>query len=224
LEIMPRPYRLGERAAQVEATRGRIVDAAIECFTELGISAATMRGIGIRADVAPGTLRTHFRTRDALERAMVERMASEVALPDLSIFDGARSIDERLARLIGAGGIFTDQARRLYRMWLREPMLTSPWIEQGAEYGARWEELMRVALGSLADDEDSMAVLRAVIHPEFFDSLRAGGRSTEDVSALVTAVVVPWFAARAGEIATRGPSVDDGRAAGSADGRAVGRR
>jgi len=196
---MPRTYRLGERAARFEATRGRIVRAAIQLYTEVGISAATMREIGIRADVAPGTLRNHFPTRDDLDRAMVESMASEVTLPDLSIFDGARSIDERLARIIRAGGIFTDQGRHLYRMWLREPMLTAPWIEKGAEYGARWEELMRVALGPLADEEDAMAVLRAVIHPAFFDNIRAGNRSTDEAAALVTAVVLPWFAGRARE-------------------------
>lgn len=194
---MPRTYRLGERAAQVQATRDRIVAAAIELYTEVGISAATMREIGIRADVAPGTLRNHFTTRDDLDRAMVERMASEVTLPDLSIFDGARSIDERLARIIRAGGTFTEQGRRLYGMWLREPMLTKPWVEKGAEYGARWDELMRTALGPLADDDEAMAVLRAVIHPEFFDNVRAGKRSTDEASALVTAVVAPWFRARA---------------------------
>jgi AcrR family transcriptional regulator len=194
---MPRAYRLGERAAQVEATRDGIVSAAIELYNEVGISAATMREIGIRADVAPGTLRNHFGSRDELDRAIVERMASEVTLPDVSIFDGARSIGERLARVIRAGGIFIEEARALYRMWLREPMLTAPWTEKGAEFGARWEELMRTALGPLADDEDATAVLRAVIHPEFFDSVRAGGRSTEEASALVTAVVIPWFAARA---------------------------
>ena len=194
---MPRPYRLGERAAQVEATRDRIVDAATELYMEVGISAATMREIGVRADVAPGTLRNHFPTRNDLDRAMVERLTSEVVLTDLSIFEGARSIEDRLARVIRAGGVFMEQAGRLYRMWLREPMLTAPWVEKGVEYGARWDELMRTALGPLADHDDAMAVLRAVIHPVFFDSVRAGKRSTDEASALVTAVVIPWFAARA---------------------------
>jgi AcrR family transcriptional regulator len=203
---MPRAYRLGERAAQVEATRERILDAAIELYMSLGISAATMREIGIRADVAPGTLRNHFASRDELDRAMVERMASMVTLPDASIFHGARSIDERLARVIRAGGIFIEEARPLYRMWLREPMLTAPWAEKGAEYGARWEELMRTALGPLADDDEAIGVLRAIIHPEFFDSVRAGKRSREEVSALITAVVTPWFAARAREPMRDGPS------------------
>lgn len=193
---MPRRYRLGERAAQLTATRDRIVDAAIELYADVGISAATMRAIGVRADVAPGTLRNHFPTRDELDRAVVERMTSEIALPDLTIFDRARSIEERLARVIRAGGVFMDEARQLNLMWLREPMLTAPWTEKGAEYGARWNDLMRTALGPLADDAEAMAMLRAVIQPEFFDGVRAGTRSTDDAAALVTAVVVPWFAAR----------------------------
>ena len=194
---MPRSYRLGERAAQVQATRDRIIEAALELYTEVGISAATMREIGSRADVAPGTLRNHFARREDLDRAMVERLTSEIPLPDLAIFDGARSIEERLPRVIRAGGIFIDQAGRLYSMWLREPLLTGPWAEKGAEYGARWDELMRTALGPLAGDEEAMAILRAVIQPVFFDSVRAGRRSTDEASALVTAVVLPWFAARA---------------------------
>ena len=196
-EQMPRPYRLGERVAQVQATRDRIIEAAVELYTEVGISAATMREIGSRADVAPGTLRNHFATREDLDRAMVERLTSEVPLPDLSIFDGARSIEERIQRVVRVGGSFMDQGRRLYVMWLREPMLTGPWAEKGAEYGARWAELMSTALGPLADDEEAMAILRALIHPAFFDTVRAGRRSTDEASALVTAVVVPWFAARA---------------------------
>ncbi len=196
---MPRPYRLGERAAQVEATRERILDAAVELYVKVGISAATMREIGIRADVAPGTLRSHFASRDELDRAIVERMASVVTLPDVSMFEGVGSIDKRLARVIRAGGIFIEEARPLYRMWLREPMLTAPWTEKGAEYGARWEELMRSALGPLADDDEALSVLRAIIHPEFFESVRAGNRSREEASALIAAVVTPWFTARARE-------------------------
>lgn len=194
---MPRPYRLGERATLVQATRDRIVDAAIDLYLRVGISAATMREIGARADVAPGTLRNHFPTRLDLDRAMVERMTADVRLPDPTIFDGARSLEDRIGSLIRAGGAFIEQARPLYRMWLREKMLTEPWVEKGAEYGARWDLLMRTALGSLGDDEEALAILRAVIHPEFFESVRAGERSTDEASALVTALVTPWLVVRA---------------------------
>ncbi|MCI0346667.1 MAG: TetR/AcrR family transcriptional regulator, partial [Chloroflexi bacterium] len=82
---MPRAYRLGERTSQVQATRSRILEAAIELYVEVGISASTMREIGLRADVAPGTLRNHFATRDDLDRALVEHLTSSIALPDRSI-------------------------------------------------------------------------------------------------------------------------------------------
>lgn len=193
---MPRPYRLGEREARIRATRDRILDAAIDLYAEVGISAATFTEIGLRADVAPGTLRSHFPTRDALDRAMVDRLASEVDLPDASIFDGARSIEARLARLLRAGAVFSEQGRRLHRMWLREPMLTPAWLEKGDEFGSRWEMLVRATLGPLAEDEDALAVLRATIHPDFFDRLRGGVRTPEEAAALAAAALAPWFRRR----------------------------
>lgn len=196
---MPRVYRLGERAVHMQATRERIVEAAIELYTDLGISATTMRQVGLRADVAPGTLRNHFRSREELDAALVERLTAEAPLPELSILDGAHAIEERLGRLIRVTGTFLDQSARLYRMWLRERMVTGVWAATGAAYGARWDELMRLALGPLADDPDSTALLRAVLEPTFFENVRAGTRSTEEVCALISAAIAPWFALRAAE-------------------------
>ena len=194
---MPRSYRLGERTAQVEATHERIIEAAIDLYLEIGISAATMREIGVRADVAPGTLRKHFPTRDDLDRAMVERLTSGLTLPDPAMFAVVPSIEERVGRLIRTAATFIDEARRVYVMWLREPMLTQPWAEKGAEFGRHWDGLMQSALGSLGQDKEALAVLRAVLQPSFFDTLRAGGRSTEEAAAIATSVVAPWFSARA---------------------------
>lgn len=203
---MPRPYRLGQRAVQMQATRERIVEAAIGLYTEKGISATTMRDIGLRADVAPGTLRNHFSSREALERATVDRLTDAAPLPDRAIFDGAPSIAERLRRLIQATGRFLDQAQPIYRMWLREPMDSGPWAEKGAEYGARWRELTRLALGLLADDDESIAILRGVTHPTFFDSLRGGTRTTDEASELITAALVPWFTTRESEVGQPRPA------------------
>jgi AcrR family transcriptional regulator len=190
------------------ATRSRILDAAVELYTEQGISTTTMRQIGQRADVAPGTLRNHFPSRELLDAAMVERLKAEVPLPELSIFDGARSIEERLERLIRATGVFLDQGALWYRMWLREPMLSRVWAEAGAAYGAKWDQLMRSALGPLADNGDAMAVLRAVLQVSFFENVRAARRTTEQVCSLVTAAIVPWFVARSAQQQREQPTVD----------------
>lgn len=196
---MPRTYRLGERVVQMQATRERIIEAAIELYTEFGMSGTTMRQVALRADVAPGTLRNHFSSREELDRAMVEVLTAEAPLPELSILDDARSIEERIGRLIRVTGTFLDQSARIYRMWLRERMLTRVWSETGAAYGERWERLMRSALGPLADDPDAMAIIRAILEPTFFENVRAGTRTTEEVSALITAAISPWFTTRLAE-------------------------
>lgn len=194
---MPRRYRLGERATQIKATRDRIVEAAIELFAEVGISQATMRQVGLRADVAPGTLRNHFPTRRALEEAMIGRLTTEAPLPDTSIFKGADSLEERVEILLRAAGTFFDDAGRLYRMWVREPLLASPWAEAGAAYGTRWAELQQLALGPLAEDEDVQTVFRAVLDPPFFNAISGRGRTSEQAGAFIAHLIAPWLAERA---------------------------
>jgi len=180
----------------MEATRTRILEAGAQLYAERGISATTMREIGERADVAPGTLRNHFASRERLDQAMVDWLRLEGPLPELSIFEGAMTIEDRLRRLFVAAQAFFVSAARIYRMWLREPMLTKPWQVAGAQYGQRWDALMRSALGPLADDEQAVAVLRAVLQPPFFERITADGRSNEETVDLVSAVVGPWFAGR----------------------------
>lgn len=198
---MPRRYRLGKRIDQMQATRDRIVEAAIELQIEVGISKATLRQVGLRADVAPGTLRSHFPSRRLLDEAMIVRLTAEAPLPEASMFDGADSLEARVGRLICAAGTFFDQSGRLYRMWLREPMLSSPWTEAGVRYGARWAELQRQALGPLADDEDVQAMLGAILEPPFFDAVRGGTRTTQEVCTVITRAIVPWLLGRAGAAA-----------------------
>lgn len=195
---MPRRYRLGHRATRMQATRERILDAAIALYTELGISGTTMRQVQERADVAPGTLRNHFSSRGDLDRALVEKLTAEAELPELSIIDGTRSLEERITTYLRVTGAFLERAQWIYRMWLREPMLTPVWNEAGATFGQRWDALMRRALGPLADDDDALTMLRAVSEPAFFQAIRARRGSIDDAADLVAAILVPWLAGRPG--------------------------
>ena len=197
---MPRTYQLHRRASQMTATRARIVQAAIELYTERGRSATTFKDVGRRADVAPGTLRRHFPTRDDLDAAIIERATAELPLPGLEIFDGAQTLAGRVSRLVAATGVFLDQGAPWYRMWLREPMVRGPWAEAGARYGARWDELIREALGPLVDDADARAVLSAALEPAFFDGVRSGSRSTGEAAEVVGSLLIPWLEAKVGSL------------------------
>lgn len=88
-------------------------------------------------------------------------------------------------------------------MWLRERMVTGPWLAAGELFGTRWEQLMRLALGPLADDPDATTVMRTVLHPRFYQALAAGARSAEEVADLVASVVTPWFGDRERRAARR---------------------
>jgi len=193
---MPRPYRLGKRALDKDSTRTRIIQAAVDLFVERGVSHTSMQQIARRAGVAPATVFNHFATRADLDEAVVERAIDEMAAPDGGIYAGLTTLRERIARLARETGAFIDRSGTWYRMWLREPMVTGPWIEAGAEFGRRWETLFRLALGPLADDAEAMSVVRATMQPPFFDAIRASTRTTEGAADLIAAAITPWLEQR----------------------------
>ena len=62
------------RAEQRDATRQRIVDAAIETFAEHGFGASSTRDIAARAGVTQGLLTYHFASKDELWRAAADQI------------------------------------------------------------------------------------------------------------------------------------------------------
>lgn len=66
------------RARQAEATRGLLVDAARELFTDQGYAATSIEDIIRKAGVARGALYHHFPGKEALFRAVYDVVKSEV--------------------------------------------------------------------------------------------------------------------------------------------------
>lgn len=62
------------RAEQRDATRQRIVDAAIDTFAEHGFAASSTRDIANRAHVTQGLLTYHFTSKDELWRAAADQI------------------------------------------------------------------------------------------------------------------------------------------------------
>jgi TetR/AcrR family transcriptional regulator len=62
------------RAQQRDATRERIVAAAVKAFAKKGFHGASTRDIAHRARTNQGLITYHFRSKDALWRAVVERI------------------------------------------------------------------------------------------------------------------------------------------------------
>ena len=63
-----------QRDRQREATRERIVEAAVHAFAERGFRAASTRDIARRAGTNQGLITYHFRSKDELWRAAADRI------------------------------------------------------------------------------------------------------------------------------------------------------
>ncbi len=133
------------RAQQRVDTRGRIVAAAAEAFSELGFKAASTREIAKRADTNQGLITYHFRSKDELWRAAADQ-----------IFEQLRtSLGERLASLE-----FEDpreRAREGIREYVRfaaaHPELFRLMVEEGKHGDERMQWLVDTHLKPLYEKD-----------------------------------------------------------------------
>ena len=66
------------RQARSEATRRRILDAAIELYSEVGFAATSLGDIIERAELTKGALYYHFESKESVASAVIEEAAAEV--------------------------------------------------------------------------------------------------------------------------------------------------
>jgi AcrR family transcriptional regulator len=118
------------------ATRGRILEAARECFSEAGFEAATTRDIAARAEIAAGTLFNYFPSKEAIAVALVADALGAARRR----FEGkprGESLEEDLFALIAA----ELRGLRPHRGYLRPVLETALSPLARAEAHPRGEEL-----------------------------------------------------------------------------------
>jgi AcrR family transcriptional regulator len=201
---MPRPYDLGRRAAPKAETRARIVAAALEVFREQGYSGASNLAIAKAADVAPATVRNHFPEPEGLARAVFDALLADLRVPTPAVFDGATGLHDRVERLARELAAFYERSAPWWRLYEREPELITVWGGGVDAYYADVDGLIRAALGELAPDERSVAVLAAVVGPPTFFALKARGHGSDAAVELTLELVLPWLERRVGELTNSG--------------------
>ncbi len=92
-----------------DATRERILDAALPLFAEHGFAGTSVRRVADAAEVNVATLAYHFGDKDGLYRAVVERLYADLS-------DGALRVDGRddPVRAVVAAGLAFARARRTH--------------------------------------------------------------------------------------------------------------
>ena len=120
----------------------------------------------------------------------------ELRIPTPAIFEGADDLPARVTRLAEELAAFYERSAPWWRLYEREPDLIRVWGGGVDEYYADIERLMRAALGELADDEPSLAVVASVIGPPTFFALRGRGFSSDDAVRLSLELTLPWLERR----------------------------
>ena len=199
---MPRPYRLGRRAAPKAEVRERIIAGAMAIYAERGFGAASNLSIAKAADVAPATVRNHFPEPGDLAQAVFAQMLAELRLPTPAIVDGLATLRDRVDRLARELAAFYERSEPWWRVYEREPDLIRAWGGGVDQFYADIEDLMKTALGDLSSDDRSLAVVASVIGPPTFFALRARGLSSDEAVGLSLELAVPWLERRRDEVAS----------------------
>ena len=182
--MAPRPYSMDRRSQQAAQTRDRIVDAAVQLFSEQGARATTMTAVGRKADVAPATVFNHFATQELLVEAVIERLLIDVRAPDRTIFDGARSLTARLGVLSHEMFAFYERTSHWYYL-LGDELTEVPAVARAnAEFTRLMRELYDEALAGRGDDL-LRKTLTGLIHPATFAALTSAGLSRDEAASVV---------------------------------------
>jgi AcrR family transcriptional regulator len=94
--LQSRPYRMRKRAKQVDGTKLRIVEAAVELHGTVGPAATTFMGVAAHAGVTRATVYRHFPDESALFDACSSHWLAQQQPPDPSTWAGVADPVERM--------------------------------------------------------------------------------------------------------------------------------
>jgi AcrR family transcriptional regulator len=175
----PRPYRSPRRAAQADATRGAILDAAQRAFAEQGYGATTMQSIAAAATVSVKTVYAIFGNKRRLLSAVLDRAIAgddqPVPIIDRPWVQAMRDepVPRDRLRILAREGAAILARRADVDELIRRAAATDPDIAALGAAGVRDRRagqaaLLRIALGPAGVDEMSIDTVFAIGSPEVF--------------------------------------------------------
>lgn len=104
------------------STKERILEAALEIFSQKGFHTATTDEIAERAGVGKGTLYRYFETKEKLFEELVRLRLDELEKKADSIVDGQDDVLTMISKYIRLYFEFFDSNQHLYRLIVREQL------------------------------------------------------------------------------------------------------
>jgi AcrR family transcriptional regulator len=177
-------------------TRAAIVRAAVELIRAGGLRAATVPAIARVADVAPATVRNHFPDGPDLLVEVGDMILADLALPGVELLDGVSGTGERVTRLAHELVAFYGRGQEWWFVFTADADMSPAFERTRSRYAARFDELVKVALGRSADDGTAVAMVASVIGPPLHYALVGRGLAADEVVEASLAMLVPWLERR----------------------------
>jgi AcrR family transcriptional regulator len=181
---MPRKYSMQRRAATIEETRQRIVDATVELHNAKGVAGTSMQDIADRSGVALATVYRHFPTLDALVPACGARNLERNPLPDETVMAGLETWQERLAALVSALFSHYERGSRAYEVGLAEAVTLPVMARLMGELSARVRDLVATATNTLNPDSKRLSLAVGLCDFRVWRALTQAGLSSTDAAEL----------------------------------------
>ena len=185
---------------EVDPTRERIIESALELHGRQGIRATTWPEIADKAGVPVETVQELFPTLDDLARSCGQHFMESLQLPPADrapeVFADASSENERIRRLVGTlFGVYERGADGI-SVGRRERKDVPAADESMEELDSSFDALVVEALRPLHPDSSSVASLRALTDLEVWRTLRHQGATPEAAVDQGSAAVERWLEAR----------------------------
>jgi AcrR family transcriptional regulator len=134
---------MSTRAAAAEATRERIIDAALVAFTGSWYDDVTVRGIAVDAGVALQTLVNHFGTKEALFGVAIERFGNQIEVARATV-----AVDDIPGAITTLVDDYDESGDAIVRMLALEDRIAvlRPALERGRRGHEQWVERVFAAV------------------------------------------------------------------------------
>ena len=191
------------RQARSEATRKRIINAAVDLFAEVGYQATGLGDIIERAEMTKGALYYHFDSKEALATAIIEEGANTALTAFRSISEPSSPALENMIHgvFVVADLITTDKMVRTGSQLLRAfgEFNAATALTHGHQLSEMVAQARQaIAEGDLRDGLDPDAVgeliVGAVLGAEFISNAASGGADLIERIARTWALLLPAIA------------------------------
>lgn len=108
------------RSLPKQSTKDKILDAALEVFSEKGFHSATVDEIAEQAGLGKGTLYRYFANKETLFNELVRLRLEELERNAWAVFDGQDDVLTMIHKYLHTYFAFFDHNQRLYRLIVQE--------------------------------------------------------------------------------------------------------